>query len=121
MTLAQKIIETVSPIVPVCAPDIYETDAGEPVARYYCTFNFNEIPQGFGDDRAHTSRALVQVHYFAPKRVATLQTRHALRDALAAVEEFTAPSIDNASDAEGQHYVLEFDALGRWEDDHAAG
>lgn len=118
MTLGEKIISVVTPIVPVCVPDIYETDAGEETAQQYCTFNFDELPAGFGDDRAHTVRALVQVHFFAPRRVATLKTRHALRDALAAVAEFSEAEITNASDSEGQHYVLEFEAIGRWEDEH---
>lgn len=117
MTLNERIIAAVSPIVPVCVPDLYETEAGEEAAGRWCTFNYDELPMGFGDDAAHTSRALVQVHYFAPRKAATLAIRRALCDALAAVEEFTAPSIENATDEDGQHYVLEFEAVGRWEDE----
>lgn len=116
MTLNEKIIAAVSPIVPVCVPDLYETEAGEEVAECWCTFNYDELPAGFGDNAAHASRALVQVHYFAPRKTATLVIRRALRDALAAVEEFTTPSIENATDEDGQHYVLEFEAVGCWEE-----
>lgn len=117
MTLNEQIIAVVSPVVPVCVPDLLATKAGETPPERYCTFNYLEMPEGIGDNAAHLTRAVVQVHYFAPLRESTIKTRHALRDAIAAVENFTLPSIENATDATGQHYVLEFDAVGRWEAD----
>ena len=115
MTLNEKIIAVVSPIVPVCVPDILATEAGETPPERYCTFNYTELPDGIGDNCAALTRALVQVHYFAPLKASTLTVRRALRDAIAAVDDFTLPSIENATDETGQHYVLEFDAVGRWE------
>ena len=115
MTLNERIIAVVTPIVPVCVPDRLVTEAGETPPERYCTFNYTELPDGLGDNCAALTRALVQVHYFAPLRESTIKTRHALRDAIAAVDDFTLPSIENATDATGQHYVLEFDAVGRWE------
>ena len=119
MTLNERIIAVVTPIVPVCVPDLLVTEAGETPPEEYCTFNYTELPDGLGDNCAALTRALVQVHYFAPLRESTIKTRHALRDAIAAVDNFTLPSIENATDETGQHYVLEFDAVGRWkvEDD----
>ena len=119
MTLNEKIIAIVTPIVPVCVPDLLVTEAVETPPERYCTFNYTELPDGLGDNCAALTRALVQVHYFAPLRESTIKTRHALRDAIAAVDDFTLPSIENATDETGQHYVLEFDAVGRWkvEDD----
>ena len=119
MTLNERIIAVVTPIVPVCVPDLLVTEAGETPPERYCTFNYTELPDGLGDNCAALTRALVQVHYFAPLRESTIKTRHALRDAIAAVDNFTLPSIENATDKTGQHYVLEFDAVGRWkvEDD----
>lgn len=119
MTLNERIIAVVTPIVPVCVPDLLVTEAGETPPERYCTFNYTELPDGLGDNCAALTRALVQVHYFAPLRESTIKTRHALRDAIAAVDDFTLPSIENATDETGQHYVLEFDAVGRWkvEDD----
>lgn len=110
MTLDDLIIKTISPVVRPVVPNLY---TGESVR--YCTFNYSELPEGIGDNAAHLTRALVQVHYFAPLRESTIKTRHALRDAIAAVDDFTLPSIENATDETGQHYVLEFDAVGRWE------
>ena len=115
MTLNEKIIAVVFPVVPVCVPDLLVTKPGETPPERYCTFNYTELPDGLGDNRAALTRALVQVHYFAPLRESTIKTRHALRDAIAAVDEFTLPSIENATDETGQHYVLEFDAVGHWE------
>ena len=114
MTLNERIIAVVTPIVPVCVPDLLVTEAGETPPERYCTFNYSEMPEGIGDNAAHLTRALVQVHYFAPLRESTIKTRHALRDAIAA-DDFTLPSIENATDETGQHYVLEFDAVGSWE------
>lgn len=121
MTLNEKIIAVVSPIVPVCVPDLLVTEAGETPPERYCTFNYTELPDGLGDNCAALTRALVQVHYFASLRESTIKTRHALRDAIAAVDDFTLPSIENATDETGQHYVLEFDAVGRWEADDGQG
>lgn len=110
MTLDDIIIKTVSPVIKPVVPNLY---TGESVR--YCTFNYSEMPEGIGDNAAHLTRAVVQVHYFAPLRESTIKTRHALRDVIAAVDNFTLPSIENATDETGQHYVLEFDAVGSWE------
>ena len=115
MTLNERIIAVVTPIVPVCVPDLLVTKPGETPPEEYCTFDYTELPDGLGDNCAALTRALVQVHYFAPLKASTLAVRHALRDAIAAVDNFTLPSIENATDEAGQHYVLEFDAVGRWE------
>lgn len=115
MTLNERIIAVVTPMVPVCVPDLLVTEAGETPPERYCTFNYAELPDGLGDNCASLTRALVQVHYYAPLKDSTLAVRRALRDAIAAVDDFTLPSIENATDETGQHYVLEFDAVGRWE------
>lgn len=115
MTLNEKIIAVVSPVVPVCVPDLLVTEAGKTPPERYCTFNYTELPDGIGDNAAHLTRALVLVHFFAPLKASTLAVRHALRDAIAVVDDFTLPSIENATDETGQHYVLEFDAVGSWE------
>ena len=115
MTLNERIIAVVTPIVPVCVPDLLVTEAGKTPPVEYCTFDYSELAEGIGDNAAHLTRAVVQVHYFAPLRESTVGVRHALRDAIAAVDEFTLPNIENATDETGQHYVLEFDAVGRWE------
>ena len=112
MTLNEQIIAAVTPVVPVCVPDLLVTEAGETPPEEYCTFRFDLISDALGDNRAHAMRALVQVHYLAPLRSNTAATRRKLWAALADVEDFTAPDITPASDQTGQHYVFEFEALG---------
>lgn len=112
MTLNQLIIDTVTPVVAVCVPDLLVTEPGETPPEEYCTFNFSRYADALGDNRAHAMRALVQVHYLAPLRANTAATRRRLWAALADVDAFTAPDITNASDQTGQHYVFEFEALG---------
>lgn len=121
MTLNERIIAVVTPIVPVCVPDLLVTEAGETPPEEYCTFNFPLEPEALADDAAQLQRALVQLHYLAPLKANTVTTRRALWQALAAVEDFTAPDITNATDHTGQHYVFEFDAVGRWLGDERSG
>lgn len=112
MTLNAKIIETVTPIIPVCVPDLLVPEAGESVPEEYCTFLYDLVPEGLGDNAATLSRALVSLHYFAPLRASTLAKRKALRQAIEAEESFSFPGVENASDQTGQHFVFEFEALG---------
>lgn len=104
--LEDKIRAAVEPLVPVCVPDFYTEDAEE-----YCTFNYNEIPAGFGDNVPHQVRYLVQVHWFLPLKKRPHPKKKDLRRALLAVRGFSAPEIVNANDEQGQHYVYEFEAV----------
>lgn len=113
MTLNGRIIAVVTPIVATCVPDLLITQAGKTPPEEYCTFNFPLEPEAIADDAAHLQRALVQLHYFAPLRSSTVSTRRRLWSALAAEEIFSPASIENASDQTGQHYVYEFEAVGR--------
>lgn len=121
MTLNERIIAVVTPIVPECVPDLLVTEANETPPEEYCTFNFPLEPEALADDTAQLQRALVQLHYFAPLKANTVATRRALWQAIAAVEDFTAPDITNATDRTGQHYVFEFEAVGRWLGDERSG
>jgi hypothetical protein len=61
MSLNSIIRAAITPIVPECVPDQYTGTATE-----YCTFNYSEIPDAFGDESPHAIRYLVQLHYFLP-------------------------------------------------------
>lgn len=102
----EEIIAAVTPVVPVCVPDLYDGNA-----EAYCTFNYTEVPDVFGDDEPHQIRYLVQLHYYCPTGENSLATRRALFRAILDAD-FTAPEIENASDETDQHYVFEFEALG---------
>lgn len=104
--LDDKIRAAVEPLVPVCVPDLYTGDKEE-----YCTFNYNEIPAGFGDNIPHAVRYLVQVHWVLPLKQRPQPKKKELRRALIQVRGFSAPEIVNASDGGVQHYVYEFEAV----------
>lgn len=109
MNIDERIRAAVLPIVPICEPDFY--DGGE---ETYCTFNMDELPTSFGDDRPRNLRYLIQLHLFAPgwpKPPSTRQTRRQLCEAILAAG-FTYPEVTNASEQEAQHYVLEFEGIG---------
>lgn len=106
MTINERIAAAVEPVVAVCVPDEYNGEAEE-----YCTFNYTEIPEAFGDDAPELIRYSVQLHYFCPLGRNSLSTRQKLRRAILAAD-FTAPEVIPASDETGQHYVFEFEVLG---------
>ena len=102
-----RLVEAVLPVVPVCVPAVY---GGE--AESYCTYNATELPDNFGDNAPHAVRHLLQLHYFCPILGNPLP---AIRQLQAAVLNagFTYPALEDASDLDGRHYVLEFEEVGR--------
>lgn len=106
MTINEQIKAAVEPVVAVCVPDEYDGEASE-----YCTFNYTETPEDFGDDVPGLIRYAVQLHFFCPKGHDSMKARQDLRQAILAAD-FTAPEIINASDEISQHYVFEFDGFG---------
>lgn len=106
--LDDKIRAAVEPLVPVCVPDLYTGDAEE-----YCTYNYNEIPAAFGNNRPHAVRYLVQVHWFLPLKKRPHPKKRKLVRALGGIQAATWPTVVNASDELGQHFVYEFEAVER--------
>lgn len=110
MDINEAIIKAVTPIVPVCVPDVYRPDAGTAPAETYCVFNYTEMPDDFGDDVPGCIRYLTQLHLYLPSGVSPIQLKRQLRRAVldmgCTVGDFT-----NLTDLDGQHYVLEFEYL----------
>lgn len=106
MSVDEKLKAAVTPLVARCEPDLYLEEKDE-----YCTYNYNEVPDGFGDNAPHATRYLVQLHWFLPLKRRPHPKKKRLKQALAAVRGFTAPTVTNASDEIGQHYVFEFEAV----------
>lgn len=107
MSLNEEIRAVVTPIVPVCDPDYY---GGE--QETYCTFGYTEIPANPGDNAPQAYRCLVDLHLFLPRGKNSVVIRRTLRRAITDVDTWTAPTITNASDETGQHFVFEFEAIG---------
>lgn len=72
----------------------------------YLTWNYTEIPEVYAEKIPRACRYLIQVHYFLPHKKDPNPMKHLLRFALFNAK-CTWPSITNASDKEGQHYVFE--------------
>lgn len=100
-----RLVAAVLPIVPVCEPAVYGGDA-----EAYCTYNATELPEGFGDNAPQSVRYLLQLHYFCPLMGNPLPTVRQLQRAVADAD-FTYPSLEDASDLDGRHYVLEFEGV----------
>lgn len=111
MTLGKQIEAAVTPIVPICVPKQYGGDATE-----YCTYNYTEVPDLFGDDEPGVIRCRVQVHWLYPwapnasEAAEALQKKRQLRQALGETFE-SWPTVTPAGDGEWEHFVFEFDAL----------
>lgn len=83
-----------------------EADTYEGKKAVYITINYNTVPVDFGDDEADHERVLYQVHLFAPTGYDTIKQRRAIKRALAALGS-TWPTMENASDKQGQHLIFE--------------
>ena len=105
MTVNEALRAAVLPIVPICEPDSYPGDSNE-----YCTFDYTEVPDSFGDDMPQAIRYLVSLHWYLPAGVNPIAKKKKIRKALMAAD-FSAPTITNASDDDGQHYVFECEYL----------
>lgn len=73
---------------------------------HYVVWNYDEIPAVFAERAPNASRYLVQVHFYLPHKESPTEAIQALRRALFN-RQFTWPSLTDASDGDGQHYVLE--------------
>ena len=104
MNLNQTLRAALNPIVPA------EADAYEGMKAVYITFNFNSIPDNYGDDEPEHERFSIQVHLYAPLGVDTLDKRRAIKKALHGAG-FTWPDYTSASDKDGQHHVFECEAV----------
>ena len=100
MTVNEALRAAVLPIVSICEPDSYHGDSNE-----YCTFDYTEVPDSFGDDMPQAIRYLVSLHWYLPAGVNPIAKKKKIRKALLAAD-FSAPTIANASDDDGQHYVF---------------
>lgn len=72
----------------------------------YVVWNYSVLPAVWAEGQPHAARYLVQVHFYLPHkedaRAAILSISRALFDA-----GFTWPNLTDASDEEGQHWVME--------------
>lgn len=100
MNINRILTTALNPIAPT------EADAYEGRKGVYITFNYDTVPDNFGDDEPEQERVSIQVHLYAPLGLDTLKKRQAVKKALHGAG-FTWPRHTNASDKDGQHHVFE--------------
>lgn len=76
----------------------------------YVVTNYTMLPALHAGDRPGAARYLVQVHYYLPHKQNPNPMIETLCKALFAAD-FTAPGVQPATDANGQHYVLECEGV----------
>lgn len=108
MDINEIIIAAVSPIVGVCVPDFYRPDAEAEPVDTYCVFNYTEFSDNFGDDEPGAVRYSCQLHLYLPVGVSPIGLKRRLRRAVLDMGGAVSDFLD-ASDRDGQHYVLEFE------------
>lgn len=95
----QAACETVTP--GAVFPDVYTGSLLK-----YIVWNYSQIPAVYAESAPHAARYAVQVHYYLPHKenpqAAILSLSRALFD-----RDFTWPTVTDATDSDGQHWVLE--------------
>jgi len=101
MNVEQIIINAVSPYVTEVVPNKYTGTSKE-----YCVFNYDVIPRVFADSTPNAFIHMIQLHWFCGHKTNPNTKRKQIAEALHGAGT-TFPSIVNASDEGGQHYVFE--------------
>ena len=95
----------VTALTPIYGEDVFP-DVYVGLAKEYVVYNYTIIPAVYAERAPRAARYLVQVHLYSPREkdpaAAILSLSRALFDA-----GFTWPGVTDASDAEGQHHVLQ--------------
>lgn len=73
---------------------------------HYVVWDYNVFPAVWAEQAPHAARYIVQVHFYLPHKENPNTTILGLMQALHA-QDFTWPRLTDATDSEGQHWVLE--------------
>ena len=100
--LAEILTGALSAVLPGAVfPQVYTG----PLLRY-AVWDYNVLPEVWAEQAPHAARYLVQVHFYLPHKENPQEAILALSRALFNAG-LTWPSITDATDADGQHWVLE--------------
>lgn len=103
MTVNERLIAAVTPLVPVCEPDSYSGTDPE-----YCVFRYDESPEVFSDGYPGVIVLPIIMDWYLPSGINPIRKKRQLCQAIADAG-FTYPYVTNASDGGYQHYVFEFE------------
>lgn len=102
MSCDEAIVAAFGSILPLY-PNVYTGDALE-----YLVYNYYVLPDVYADSISRASRYSIQLHYYLQHKVNPNPTK--LSIITACIENgFTYPSMTNAGDREGQHYVFQME------------
>ncbi len=101
MNVNERITQALAPTGWLVVPDEKLADT-----KQYFVFNYVSLGDNFGDDAPQHERYLVQIHIFCPSTLDTVALRQQAKRLLFEAG-FTFPNLISASDADGQHWVLE--------------
>lgn len=105
MSVASDLIAALSSLKLPVAQNVYTG-----TAKTYIVFNFNDIPFFHTDDDADSEKHLIQVHLFCEHTTNPTTTISDIKTALKTAG-YPLPSCTNASDDDGQHYVMETESV----------
>ena len=105
MNLEEKILATLSPIVPAISPNKYAGDSDE-----YIVFSYNERSALNADDDEQETSHSVRVDYVLPHGINPNDKNRRIKQALKSISE-TSIDITNASEDMFHHYVFDFSML----------
>lgn len=104
MSIESVVRETLLPIVPIVEPQSYDGKALE-----YIVFTYTELPALDADGRPGALRYLLSISWYLPRGVNPREKKRQIAEELWAAG-MTYPSVTDASDDAGQHYVFECEA-----------
>lgn len=113
-TINEMLIEALQKIAPTCYWELDEEDGDErPLRRIL--FNYNTIPNIFGDNAPVFEKYLIQVHYFCPKGENSIEARQKIKKGIFnLVNEWPREMLIQRASKKApreQHYCFEFDYL----------
>ncbi|MDE6601552.1 MAG: hypothetical protein K2K90_05210 [Lachnospiraceae bacterium] len=113
-TINESLIGALQDIAPACYWELDEEE-GDGRPRRRILFNYNTVPDIFGDNAPVFEKYLIQVHYFCPKGENSLAARQKIKLALFALSEEWPDEIlvqrVSKKAPEEQHYCFEFTYL----------
>lgn len=101
MSMDSLVRAALLPIVPIVQPQQYDGEALE-----YITYVCTTLPELPAEGRPAALRYLLQISWYLPHGVNPNEKKRQIAEELWAAG-LTYPSVTDASDEEGQHYVFE--------------
>ena len=112
MTLEEKLVAAVVPIVPICRPHYYRRNPDEEMPEEFCSYSFYSTPVLHADSKPSALKKNFNLHYTCPMHENPEPRKMQLCKAIAAAG-FTFPSIENVTDSTDtvQCFAFEFEGV----------